>query len=149
MKGQDNMNKINNYKSKYSKATLKRNYFLKVNFQGYDRKRRFYEKLKEFGTDFNNIPNDLIAVIFMLSSYRFTWFNVKKYIHFSGIDFEKFNLIESDPRDYLIYKAAEDIYNRKENIKIYDLTDRSLCSDKTSKLICDSIMLSRHGLKIL
>ena len=138
-------NKFNEGKREYRKN------FYKVSFYGEEHKDRFYKKLRDFNTDIDNISNDLISVIFLLSYNNFLWRKVNNHIHFSNVDFENFDLSGINTNEYLIFKASQSIYGLSDEagVTLYDLADRNLCSGRIARTICDAVMIKRYGFEVI
>ena len=92
------------------------------------------------------LPARTLAAIYILSADNDTWKRSRKCIEKKEINFKNISLKESTGYEYLLIKAANDIYDMDQShFNLYDISDRFVVSDKTYELIKAALDIARYG----
>ena len=92
-----------------------------------------------------NMPDSLIAAVFLLTAYDELMDRVLPFVHEDGIDFERVRLRGICAEQYAVYQAVKTIIAGSAGITIDDLAYPELVGGKAFRLIVTALLLARYG----
>lgn len=89
--------------------------------------------------------SSFIAAIYLLSADSRLWARVRHYIKHNKIEFEIIPVDGIEISEYILYKAAKELYLGTESFTISELSDGKVVSNRLFKFICEAIFIRRYG----
>jgi hypothetical protein len=96
----------------------------------------------------NTVTNKkFITAIYLLTADYGLWNQVKSFVFVKTINFEKMSPTNLEPEGYFLYKAAQDIYLKTNNISFADLCEKHLTRKWQVEVVCQAIWARRYGIE--
>jgi len=89
------------------------------------------------------------AALFLLTSDEFLWNKARYHVGNGKISFAEIDIRGIDTDGYAIFKTAKELYGGERNILLSELTDPDLIGDKLLRLIVNSFVVRRYGMKAI
>jgi len=89
------------------------------------------------------------SALFLLTSDEFLWNRAKYHVSGGKISFAEIDIRGIDTDGYAIFKTAKELYGGEHHIRLSELTDPDLIGDKLLRLIVNSFVVRRYGLKAI
>jgi hypothetical protein len=97
----------------------------------------------------SELDNAALSAAYLLSSDLKLWRIMKSQFENGEIDFSIINIKEITIGEYVLFRAAQDLYERTNHLNLCDLADRSIVSDITASLIKVAVMICRYGISVI
>ena len=118
-------------------------------YGGLDHKKRFAKLIKQEIIN-SGTSRSFAAALYLLTASTFLWNEIKPSVFGGRIDFKSFELgrlANGDWKNYTLYKMARAIYTNSTDIAYSDLCDKKIVGDKSFRLIINSFLICRYGVK--
>lgn len=89
------------------------------------------------------------AALFLLTADELLWNRTKYHVESGKISFGEIDIRGVDTDGYAIFKTAKELYGGERHIRLSELTDPDLIGDKLLRLIVNSFVVRRYGLKAI
>jgi len=89
------------------------------------------------------------AALFLLTSDEFLWNKARYHVGNGKISFAEIDIRGIDTDGYAIFKTAKELYGGERHIRLSELTDPDLIGDKLLRLIINSFVVRRYGVKAI
>ena len=89
------------------------------------------------------------AAVFLLSVDEALWEKVKGNVMDTGIFFDRMKIGGVTLEQYILFHAAKDVYHNTKHIRLSEMADRQLISDKILKVIVNAFVISRCGIEVI
>ena len=89
------------------------------------------------------------AALFLLTADEFLWNRAKYHVSGGKISFAEIDIRGVDTDGYAIFKTAKELYGGERHIRLSELTDPDLIGDKLLRLIVNSLVVRRYGVKAI
>lgn len=89
------------------------------------------------------------AAVYLLSADRFLWSRALEAIDREGIHFTRIHIHGVDLEGYVLFYMARDLYQGSRHIRLSELTDPELVSDRAFERIMTACVIRRYGSRVL
>ena len=89
------------------------------------------------------------SAIYLLSADRFLWSRALGNVDRDGIHFTEIRIHGVDLDGYVLFHMARDLYQGSSHIRLSELTDPELVSDRAFEWIMTACVIRRHGSRVL
>ena len=85
------------------------------------------------------------SAVYLLSADRFLWSRALEVIDQEEIHFSKIHIHGVDLDGYVLFHMARDLYQGSRHVRLSELTDPELVSDRIFEWIMTACVIRRHG----
>lgn len=89
------------------------------------------------------------SALFLLTADEFLWSRAKPFTKEECIFFERIKSGGIDLDGYAIFHTAKDLYQGTNHIRLSELSDSELISDRLLCLIVNSFVIRRYGIVVI
>ena len=89
------------------------------------------------------------SAVYLLSADRFLWSRALEVIDQEGIHFARIHIHGVDLDGYVLFHMARDLYQGSRHIRLSELIDPDLVSDRAFEWIMTACVIRRHGSRFL
>mgnify|MGYP003175202430 FL=1 len=89
------------------------------------------------------------SAVYLLSADRFLCSRALAAIDQEGIHFSKIHIHGVDLDGYVLFHMARDLYQGSRHVRLSELTDPELVSDRVFEWIMTACVIRRHGIRVL
>ena len=118
-------------------------------YRGYDHKQKFNVALKSFPFPTNQMHNDFLCALFLITADNRLWQRAKRSITFNHIDFSKIILTGLGINGYTLCKCAEDLYSGTSYAELTDIGDSEIIDRKIYSVIKSALQMKRDGMRAI
>jgi len=118
-------------------------------FRGKEHKRTFKSNLDYHSKCNENLSNDFLVVIYLLTADNKLWFIVDKHVKPAGINFSNVSLKGINIDGYTLFRAAQDIYTGTTFLAVSDLANKKIVSPKIYDIIQTALLIRRNGMRLI
>ena len=91
----------------------------------------------------------ICSAVYLLSADRFLWSRALEVIDQEGIHFARIHIHGVDLDGYVLFHMARDLYQGSRHIRLSELIDPDLVSDRAFEWIMTACVIRRHGSRFL
>lgn len=89
------------------------------------------------------------SAVYLLSADRFLWSRALGNVDRDGIHFTEIRIHGVDLDGYVLFHMARDLYQGSSHIRLSELTEPELVSDRAFEWIMTACVIRRHGSRVL
>lgn len=115
----------------------------KEHMQIFKRNLDYYSKCTE------NLSNDFLATIYLLTADIKLWLMADKYVKTESINFSNVRLKGISVNGYTLFRVAQDIYTGTNYLPISDLANKKIVSPQIFDIIQTAMLIRRNGMKVM
>lgn len=115
----------------------------KEHMQIFKRNLDYFRKCNE------NLSNDFLATIYLLTADIKLWLMADKYVKTENINFSNVRLKGISVNGYTLFRVAQDIYTGTNYLPISDLANKKIVSPKIFDIIQTAMLIRRNGMKAM
>ena len=121
----------------------------KMIFRSKEHMQIFKRNLDFYGKCNENLSNDFLATIYLLTADIKLWLMTDKFVKTENINFSNVRLKGISVNGYTLFRVAQDIYTGTNYLPISDLANKKIVSPQIFDIIQTAMLIRRNGMKVI